>query len=221
MNKAPRIPKTVKYKEESAKATQSKAELFSSFFHSVFAPKTPFIVNRYQNQKAKLQNFKVSAGIIENFLDEPDIKKSRGPNNLPPIFFKVTNVSNVKHHVRNIQAYPETTFVLENSGRSTSVQKGHSQNYRPISVLCIESKIFKKCTYVPQYNILKNLLSKNQHGFVGKRSVMSNLLQFLTEKMSPWTMIQLLKSLHFTVTFPKHLTPIPTNCSSLNYVVSA
>ena len=37
-NKAPRIPKTVNYKEESASTTQSKAELFSSFFHSVYEP---------------------------------------------------------------------------------------------------------------------------------------------------------------------------------------
>ena len=67
INKEPRIPKTVEYKEESASTTQSKAELFNSFFHTVFAPKAPLTVNRYQNQKAKLQNFKVSVGIIEFF----------------------------------------------------------------------------------------------------------------------------------------------------------
>ena len=45
------------------------------------------------------------------------------------------------------------------------------ENYRPLSLLCIESKIFEKCMYVPLYNHFKNFLLKNQHGFVRKRSV--------------------------------------------------
>ena len=56
------------------------------------------------------------------------------------------------------------------------------ENYRPIYLICIVSKIFKKKSmYVPLYNQFKNFLSKNQRGFVRKRSVMSNLLQFLKE----------------------------------------
>ena len=35
--------------------------------------------------------------------------------------------------------------------------------------------------YVPLYNHFKNFLSKNQHGFIRKRSVMRFLLQFLNE----------------------------------------
>ena len=47
--KAPRIPKTVKYKEEPASTTQSKTEPFNSFFHYVFAAEAHFTVNRYKN----------------------------------------------------------------------------------------------------------------------------------------------------------------------------
>ena len=55
------------------------------------------------------------------------------------------------------------------------------EKYRTLSLFCIERKIFEKCMYVPLYNHFKNFLSKNQHGFVRKRSAMSNLLQFLNE----------------------------------------
>ena len=55
------------------------------------------------------------------------------------------------------------------------------EKYRPISLLWIESKIFEKSMYVPLYNHFKENPSKNQHGFVKKRSVMSILLHFLNE----------------------------------------
>ena len=51
--------------------------------------------------------------------------------------------------------------------------------YRPISLLNIDSKIIEKCMYSPLYEHFKDHLSINQHGFVKKRSVMSNMLQFL------------------------------------------
>ena len=53
------------------------------------------------------------------------------------------------------------------------------ENYRPISLLNIDSKIFEKCMYSPLYEHFKDHLSINQHGFVKERSVMSNMLQFL------------------------------------------
>ena len=53
------------------------------------------------------------------------------------------------------------------------------ENYRPISLLSNYSKIFEKCMYSPLYEHFKDHLSINQHGFVKKRSVMSNMLQFL------------------------------------------
>ena len=53
------------------------------------------------------------------------------------------------------------------------------ENYRPISLLNVDSKIFEKYTYSPLYEHFKDHLSINQHGFVKKRSVMSNMLQFL------------------------------------------
>ena len=189
IHKTLRNPKTLKYKykEESASTIQRKAELFNSIFYSVFAPKTLFTVNRYQNQKAKLHNFKVSVEIIENFLDKLEIKRSGGPNNLPPIFFKATKkqlcgtlntMFKIFNRIRKLPLFLKTAAVVpvfkEDNPKLI-------ENFRPISLLCIESEIFERFMYMPLYNHFKNFLSKNQHGFVRKRSVMTNLQHFLTE----------------------------------------
>ena len=55
------------------------------------------------------------------------------------------------------------------------------ENYHSISLLNIDSKLFIKCVYSPLYEHFKDHLSLNQHGFVKKRSVMSNMLHFLNQ----------------------------------------
>ena len=52
-------------------------------------------------------------------------------------------------------------------------------NYRPVSLLNIDSKIFEKCMYEPLYEHFEKHLSKHQHGFVRGRSVTTNMLSFL------------------------------------------
>ena len=49
-------------------------------------------------------------------------------------------------------------------------------NYRPISLLCITSKIFERCVFNHCYNHLSQFLSESQHGFVKGRSTETQLL---------------------------------------------
>ena len=55
------------------------------------------------------------------------------------------------------------------------------ENYRPVSLLNIESKIFEKCIYEELSAHFTNFFSSKQHGFVPKRSVYTNMLLFLTK----------------------------------------
>lgn len=52
-------------------------------------------------------------------------------------------------------------------------------NYRPISLLCVFSKIFEKIIVKHLSFMLKNSLSTNQHGFIAGRSTVTNLVSFL------------------------------------------
>ena len=48
-------------------------------------------------------------------------------------------------------------------------------DYRPISILCNFSKLFEICIYNQIYSQIKSLISPDQHGFMEKRSCVTNL----------------------------------------------
>ena len=52
-------------------------------------------------------------------------------------------------------------------------------NYRPISLLSIISKVMERCIHNRVYPILSALISKTQHGFLKKRSCVTQLLSVL------------------------------------------
>ena len=63
-------------------------------------------------------------------------------------------------------------------------KKGDKQlvtNYRPVSLLNIDSKVFEKCLHDPLFLHFSIFLSRNQHVFVRGRSVQSNLLKVLKD----------------------------------------
>lgn len=51
------------------------------------------------------------------------------------------------------------------------------QNYRPIVILCNFAKVFEMCLYTDIFPQIKQLISPQQHGFIEKRSTVSNLVQ--------------------------------------------
>ena len=55
------------------------------------------------------------------------------------------------------------------------------QNYRPISLLCILSKVLESVVYKKKISFLTPLISCNQFGFLKGHSCFSQLLTFLTD----------------------------------------
>ena len=53
------------------------------------------------------------------------------------------------------------------------------KQYRPISLLCNTSKVFKKVMFNELYDIVKTTLHNTQHGFRRNRSVVTQMLLFL------------------------------------------
>ena len=53
------------------------------------------------------------------------------------------------------------------------------ENYRPVSILGIDSKVFEKCICSAFYAHFEKFLTEHQYGFVKKRSANTNMLSFL------------------------------------------
>ncbi|CAF4755691.1 unnamed protein product [Pieris macdunnoughi] len=62
---------------------------------------------------------------------------------------------------------------IHKSGSRLSIE-----NYRPISILNTFSKVFEKIIYKAIHNIISNSLPDEQHGFINKRSTITNLTVF-------------------------------------------
>ena len=52
-------------------------------------------------------------------------------------------------------------------------------NYRPVSLLNIESKVLETLIYRALYEYFGDYLTKFQHGFVRRGSVLTNMISFL------------------------------------------
>ena len=57
--------------------------------------------------------------------------------------------------------------------------KGHVENYRPISLFPIVSKVFERCVLNSIKDHLYHVISPKQHGFCTGRSCVTNLLEAL------------------------------------------
>ena len=51
-----------------------------------------------------------------------------------------------------------------------------TENYGPISLLCIISKVSERCVCIKLYNHVKQFISPLQHGFLGNRFCTTQLL---------------------------------------------
>lgn len=78
----------------------------------------------------------------------------------------------------------EIPDVLEAANATPLFKKGcpsDDSNYRPISIICVHSKLFESCTKSSLVPFMheSNLITSSQHGFLSSRSTCTNLLESL------------------------------------------
>ena len=187
--------------------------MLSQFFHSVFSSKTNFSLKDFKVQKSTLTNFDISKNTIRNILDDIDATKSRGPNSIPPVFYVKT--SNIMHSViRNIKKLRNIPCSWKVAAVTPIFKKGDQrkvENYRPVSLLNIDSKILEKSVHIALYNHFQNFLTKSQHGFVRRRSVQTNMLLFLKIKYEALDHDPQSEIIAFYTDFSKVFDKVPHN----------
>ena len=150
INRASNIPKTIKFKDKMTSIPEENLEMFNTFFHSVFSAKENYNFLDIKCESPTLTNFS-------------DTTKTRGPNGLSPGFYQrcgkqmsktfnklFKNIKRIRKKPTSWKTAAVTPIHKENDPKDV-------ENYRPISLLNIDSKVFEKCKYSPLYEHFKRL----------------------------------------------------------------
>ncbi len=186
------IPNTIFYNNQQGTSSVDKANIFNTFFFNNFTPResgsTLPVINVLQNPD--LSEITLTVAEVRLALESIDISKATGPDQLSGKVLKECAA----------QLAPSLTLLFNKSlqlgivpdlWKSANVapvhkknEKSNAENYRPISLLCLPSKILERCIFNRIYNKIKHLITNLQHGFLRGRSTTTQLLTVLQNIIS-------------------------------------
>lgn len=164
---------------------QSIADAFNQFFHSTFtSPNTfsPPDISTLPTPNTQLGEIEISKSDVYTALCNLNVSKSLGPDQVHPMI--------LKHCALPLQDAIHSLFVLcLKTGEMPVEWKTHKitpipkkgnlleiSNYRPISLLCILSKVFESIVYSKIISFVRPKLSQHQFGFIKHKSCLMQLL---------------------------------------------
>lgn len=186
------IPDEINYLNYVTNNPSEACELFLNFFSSVYEPSDPnntFIDPSclgHSNNADMISNIHFSMDAIVSALKSLDVTKGAGPDGIPPIFFKLTrDTICLPLYVLFNQSISEGKLPsIWKSANVVPVHKSGSrhdvQNYRPISLLSTLPKVLERLVHDAIYPTLHPIIIPEQHGFVKKRSTLTNLVTYST-----------------------------------------
>ena len=180
----PRIQRLRKFSTPHA-----KAEAFNSFFYSTFTPDdgrcSPVdTFDSFTNQPI-LAEIHLSVEEVAKALASLDPYKARGPDKIPTIVLKqcaealASSLSLLFNRSLALSRIPSEWKKSLVVPVHKKLRKDNVENYRPISLLCITSKVLERCVFQHTIEHFAQYFSNCQHGFRQERSTVTQLLEFL------------------------------------------
>ena len=165
------------------------AELFNSFFNSTFTNSDYSLppIDSLPSPSLQLNKIEINSSDVYTALSKLDPTKAMGHDNINPKILKFCALA---------LADPITSLFSKclKSGNIPSEWKVHKicpvhkkgskldvKNFRPISLLCIISKVLESLIYDKVINFIRPLLSVRQFGFLNNRSCLTQLLTSFSE----------------------------------------
>ena len=179
------IPETIIHNSNPVHdPAHEKAIIFNNYFNSVFTRSNYILPPVYTLPTPELQlsEIRITEEEVLETLSALDPSKAPGCDNISPLVLKrcantlsapVTNLLNkcLQSSTLPSQWKIHKICPILKKGDPTNVQ-----NYRPISLLCIMSKILESIIYKKIITFLLPTLNKSQFGFLKNRSCLTNLL---------------------------------------------
>lgn len=167
------------YRGNTLKPGQETADAFAEYFESVFHTDVPsYDIN---NSVSSFPTLKIESDDVKEALIRLAPKRSVGPDGVPPFIYKacweffVQPLTQIFNLILQTQKFPIRWKVSKVCPIPKTGNKGCCENYRPVTLLNIPSKIFESilCKYI--YADVRQQIVTAQHGFLPGRSVLSNL----------------------------------------------
>lgn len=182
------LPSTIHYNGVPADTGDEICDVFASHFHSNFLPPSTYSssipMSIDNNAPSNIGSIEVTADLVLKLLKSLDLSKGAGPDNVVPLFI-VSCATCLTEPLVILYKRSISEGLVPKIWKSAFItpihksgSKSDAKNYRPISKLCIFAKILEKIVYTQVYESISPTLITEQHGFVSKRSTLSNLLSF-------------------------------------------
>lgn len=192
------FPNVMHYGESSADTGEVICDLFARYFKSTFlepelsADGECASCGLYSGTAMSVSTVDINHIRILKLLKSLDLTKSGGPDLIPPIFI-VNCADSLAEPLCILFKRSLTEGIVPKVWKSAFItpvyKKGDGaniENYRPISKICLFSKILERIVHTDVYAAFRSSLGDEQHGFVRNRSTTSNLLlshEFITNGM--------------------------------------
>ena len=171
-----------------ATTNREKVNLFNSYFSSAFQPKSDrncFELSDAFESVMQISEIQIETNEVHECLRTLNTTKACGPDEIPARILKecALEISPSLCSLFNTSLKAGKVPDEWKKSNITPVHKKDSRenvsNYRPISLLSIISKVMERCIHNRVYPILSALINKTQHGFLKKRSCVTQLLSVL------------------------------------------
>lgn len=179
-------PKSMTYGNVTHNDGQSICDAFNNFFYSVFGTTnkncTPSSKIDFTNNS--ISRTYVSPNTVKKHLIKLDINKGAGSDEIPQIFWHscadtiCVPISNIFNKSLNEGIFPDYWKKAHIVPIHKQKSKNCIENYRGISILNTIGKVFEKIIYDTLYPVVSQGIPSTQHGFLKKRSTVTNLACF-------------------------------------------
>ena len=179
----------ITYNGFTAKTTKEKATLINSYFSSVFhPPSTRSVASDFQDlseSEGHISEITLQVDEVFQCLTNLDTSKASGPDGIPSRLLQACSLE-IAPSICELFNYSLHTGHIPSEWKSANVTPVHkkerkelAENYRPISLLPILSKVLERCVCLRLYNHIEHLINQSQHGFLRQRSCITQLLSVL------------------------------------------
>ena len=162
-------------------------EAFNAYFSSVYCNNSKPDFDVSYDCDVRFSNISINLSDVVEALSKLDSSKGAGPDNIPPKFFRECgpSIATPLHILFSLSLKSGEFPMLWKKAHVVPVHKSgskhHVENYRPVSILSTPSKLFESIVYNKCFTVYKNIITPYQHGFINKRSTVTNLLCFTNE----------------------------------------